>query len=161
MKFYSICQLILKFKKLKIIPNYKIRFHYTFCHGFIFFSLPTSGSRLLCIILQICSFGIRMAFIDLEVTKCSLLFLKLKWASLNTNPKFLFHNISIRLNKRKSDQMKKVVMALFAFTAIENAQAQNTDNELIVNGKFTDNDCTRDWCIFNQANCVKGWTPKP
>jgi hypothetical protein len=32
---------------------------------------------------------------------------------------------------------------------------------LIVNGNFAQNDCSRDWCIFNGPNCVKGWNPKP
>jgi len=55
------------------------------------------------------------------------------------------------------------MMAVLAMSALNGVMATNTSPELIVNGDFSQNSCTQDWCIYNNStpNAVQGWVADP
>jgi hypothetical protein len=58
---------------------------------------------------------------------------------------------------------KALMLLLLAICVLNTAVANNTGQNLIVNGDFTQNSCRQPICIYNsrQPNALKGWIPEP
>ncbi len=57
--------------------------------------------------------------------------------------------------------MKKALILMMVIVALVGVSAAQLSQNLIVNGDFSQNTCTQDYCIYLDSTSVPGWAPEP